>query len=349
MGGLKKSMRIALVTDAWAPQTSGVVTSMTRMAEMLAVRGHTIEVFHPGLFRTVPCPTYPDIRLALFCGRSLAKCLDAFRPDAIHLPTEGPLGLAGARYCRRRGYPYTTTYTTKWPEYIKIRFGIPLGVTYWFLRRFHNGAAHVSVSTNSLEVTLRARGFEGIVRWGRGVDSNLFRPRDKSAIDAPRPVYVYMGRVSVEKNIEAFLGLALAGTKVVIGDGPALDELKKKYPEVRFLGKKKGEDLAAHLEAGDVFVFPSLTDTFGIVMIEAMACGLPVAAFPVEGPKDVVIQGETGWLDEDLKTAIEKSLTLSPARCREFAQGCSWERSVEQFEAMLVPIARNDTERATGE
>ncbi|HQH54329.1 MAG TPA: glycosyltransferase family 1 protein [Candidatus Hydrogenedentes bacterium] len=335
-------MKIALVTDAWAPQTSGVVTTMTRMAEMLGARGHTVEVFHPGTFWTAPCPTYPDIRLALFCGRRLARLLDEFQPDAIHLPTEGPLGLAGARYCQKRRYPYTTTYTTKWPEYIRIRFGIPLRVTYWFLRRFHNGAAHVSVSTNSLEETLRARGFERIVRWGRGVDSNLFRPRDKSAISAPRPVYVYMGRVSVEKNIEAFLSLDLPGTKVVIGDGPALEELQHKYPDVRFLGKKKGEDLAAHLEAGDVFVFPSLTDTFGIVMIEAMACGLPVAAFPVEGPKDVVIQGETGWLDEDLKTAVSKALTMSPQRCREFALQCSWERSVEQFEAMLVPIAPRD-------
>jgi glycosyltransferase involved in cell wall biosynthesis len=331
-------MRIALVTDAWAPQTSGVVTSMTRMRDMLVERGHTVEVFHPGMFKTVPCPTYPDIRLALFCGRKLSKLLDEFHPDAIHLPTEGPLGLAGARYCRKRGYPYTTTYTTKWPEYIKIRFAIPLWVTYAFLRRFHNGAAHVSVSTNSLEETLRARGITRIVRWGRGVDSALFRPRGKSAIDAPRPVYTYMGRVAVEKNIEAFLKLNLLGTKVVIGDGPALEELRKKYPDVRFLGKKKGEDLAAHLEAGDVFVFPSLTDTFGIVMIEAMACGLPVAAFPVEGPKDVVIQGETGWLDQDLKTAIEKALTMSPQRCREFALKCSWDRSVEQFEEILVPI-----------
>jgi glycosyltransferase involved in cell wall biosynthesis len=331
-------MRIAIVTDAWFPQTSGVVTTLSRMVEGLQGRGHEVEVVHPGMFKTIPCPTYPDIRLALWPGKALARRLEAFQPEAVHLPTEGPLGFWGSRWCKRKGYPYTTTYTTRFPEYIEMRIRIPAGVFYPPVRAFHNGAARTMVSTPSLKADLEARGFKNLVFWGRGVDTELFRPREKDALDAPRPIAVYLGRVAVEKNIEAFLELDLPGSKAVIGDGPALESLKRRFPDALFLGRRTGEDLARHLAACDVFVFPSKTDTFGIVLIEAMACGLPVAAYPVMGPKDVVRHGETGWLDDDLQTAVHNALELDPSCCREHACSYSWENSIAQFESNLAPF-----------
>ncbi len=331
-------MKIVIVTDAWHPQTNGVVTTLSRTVEGLHARGHTVEVIHPGLFRTFPCPTYPDIRLAIFPFRKVARLLDELKPDAIHMPTEGPLGFTGRKYCVKRKIPFTTTFTTKWPEYVQVRFGIPAKCTYKLIRWFHKPAVRTMVATPSLKEDLEAIGIRNLVFWGRGVDSELFRPRPKTAIDAERPIHMYMGRVAVEKNIEAFLKLNVSGTKVVIGDGPALANFQQTYPEVQFLGRKTGEDLAVHLASADVFVFPSLTDTFGIVMIEAMACGIPVAAYPVVGPKDVVLHGETGWLDVDLRTAVEKALTLSPERCREYALQFSWEKCIDQFEMNLAPI-----------
>ncbi|RJP29949.1 MAG: glycosyltransferase family 1 protein [Candidatus Omnitrophota bacterium] len=331
-------MKIAIVTDAWHPQTNGVVTTLSKTVEGLRKKGHTVEIIHPGLFRTVPCPTYPDIRLALFPFRNVARLLDAYAPNAIHLPTEGPLGFTGRHYCEKRKIPFTTTFTTKWPDYIQVRFGISVHLTYKLIRWFHRPATRTMVATPSLKRDLEEKGLKNLVFWGRGVDSDLFKPRSKDAIDAFRPIGMYMGRVAVEKNIEAFLNVKAPGTKVVIGDGPAMQSLREKYPAVRFLGKKTGEDLAIHLAAADVFVFPSLTDTFGIVMIEAMACGLPIAAYPVAGPNDVVIHGETGWLDKDLNIAFEKALEMSPERCRQHALQFSWEKSIDQFEANLAPI-----------
>jgi glycosyltransferase involved in cell wall biosynthesis len=334
-------MRIAIVTDAWFPQTSGVVTALSNISKGLEARGHEVKVIHPGLFKTVPCPTYPQIRLSCLPYRKLRRVMKDFKPEAIHIPVEGPLGLAGRNYCVKHDLPYTTSFMTKFPEYINIRSGIPISWSHKVLKWFHGKAERVTVSTPSLERELTALGYDNLVYWGRGVDTELFRPRDKSALDehdVSRPVLLYMGRVAPEKNIEKFLALEHPGTKVVIGDGPSLDQYIKNNPEALFLGRKTGEDLARHVEAGDVFVFPSLTDTFGIVLIEAMACGLPVAAYPVMGPVDVVKHGETGWLDEDLEVAVAKALTMDPAACRSHALNYTWEKSVDQFEGMLEKV-----------
>lgn len=329
-------MRIALVTDAWHPQTSGVVTTLERMTLGLTARGHDLLVLHPGLFRSLPCPTYPEIRLAVLPGRRLARMLDDFDPDAVHIPAEGPLGLAGRGWCLRRGRPFTTAFMTRFPDYVRLRTGLPPAVTYRLLRWFHGPAARTMVSTPTLKSELEGLGFANLAFWGRGVDTELFAPRPKDRIAAPRPLTMYMGRVAVEKNIEAFLDLDLPGSKAVIGDGPALDRLKARYPGVRFLGRKTGLDLAEHLAAADVFVFPSRTDTFGIVLIEAMACGVPVAAYPVMGPVDVVRNGVTGILDPDLGRAVRQALELDPAACRDYALDFSWEKSVQQFETNLA-------------
>ncbi len=341
-------MKIAILSDAWAPQTSGVVTTLTKMVDGLAASGHEVRVIHPGLFRTLPCPSYPEIRLALFPGRRIARMLDEWRPDAVHLVIEGPIGIAGRNYCVRRGIPFTTCFTTKFPEYVQMRFGVPASLTYRAIRWFHRKAARVFVATPSLETELREHGFENeFARWGRGVDTELFRPLARDDIDAERPILGYLGRVAVEKNIEAFLDLDVPGTKVVLGGGPALESLRTRYPDVRFFGMLPQARLPGLLSALDVFVFPSRTDTFGIVMIEANACGTPVAAYPVVGPVDVVEEGTNGALDEDLAAAVMRALKLDRAACREFALRHTWARSVEQFEAGLVRIPRG-AEAASG-
>ncbi len=331
-------MRISLITDAWAPQTSGVVTTLSRMVQGLEERGHEVQVIHPGLFKTLPCPTYPDIRLAVLPYRKLARLVDQFRPQAVHLPVEGPLGLAGRRFCRKRGFLFTTSITTRFPGYIQMRFHLPASWFYAAMRRFHGPAKKTMIAAPSFMAELRQRGFKNLVYWTRGVELDLFKPRPKTALSGKRPINIYLGRVAVEKNLDAFLSLDLPGSKAIIGDGPALEELTRRYQEVNFLGRKTGLDLAVHLAAADVFVFPSLTDTFGVVLIEAMACGLPVAAFPVTGPLDVVLPGRTGWLDRDLKKAVEKALTMDPEKCRAHALGFSWSRSLDQFEANLARI-----------
>jgi len=329
-------MKIAILTDSWHPLTNGVVTTLTALIPALEARGHSILAIHPSLFPTIPCPTYPEIRLAVFFYRKLARMLQHFQPEAIHLMIEGPIGVVGRLYCQRRGLPFTTSYTTKFPEYIRARFPLPIEASYAFLRWFHCGAARTTVATISLKRELEARGFKNLVLWSRGVDVEVFRPADKSFLDYPRPIYLYAGRVAIEKNLEAFLDLELPGSKILIGDGPALPDLRRRYPKARFLGWKSPRDLARHMAAADVFVFPSLTDTFGVVMLEAMACGVPVAAFPVTGPNDVVAHGETGWLDSDLRRAVEKARHLDPQRCRAHALQYSWEKCYDQFESALI-------------
>ncbi len=332
--------RIALVTDAWAPQVNGVVTTLEQVTAQLRARGCELDVIQPRDFRTVPCPTYPSIRLALLPGSALARRLRDFAPDAVHLATEGPLGVAARAFCLAQGWPFTTSFHTQFPEYLRARAPIPLTWTYAWLRRFHGAAARTLVATQTVSDRLAARGFTRLTRWTRGVDTALFRPRGKQAFDLPRPIALFVGRVAVEKNIEAFLELRLDGSKVVIGDGPDLARLRARHPAVTFTGELRGETLATHVSAGDVFVFPSRTDTFGLVMLEAMACGLPVAAYPVPGPLDVVSPGVSGVLDEDLGRAIEGALRLSPADCIAHASRFSWAATADVFHAALAPIAR---------
>jgi glycosyltransferase involved in cell wall biosynthesis len=293
-------------------------------------------VISPDGYCTIPCPTYPEIRLALLPGKRLGDALERFEPDAIHVATEGPLGMAAVGYCRANGLAFTTSYHTQFPQYVRARVPIPTEWTYALLRRHHGFAHRTLVATEHQRRELVAHGFRNVVLWSRGVDTTLFRPRGREHLDLPRPIYAYLGRVAVEKNIDAFLHLPLQGTKVVIGDGPDRSALEARYRDAVFLGYRFGEQLAEALSSADVFVFPSRTDTFGLVMLEAMACGTPVAAFPVTGPIDVVRPGVTGCLDEDLGKAVQAALALDRDACRREASGYTWERASAQFLAHLV-------------
>lgn len=324
-------MKIAIVTDAWFPQINGVVTTLSHTQQELEKLGHEVLTVTPNGFKTIPCPTYPEIRLSLAPGGKVAQMLRTFHPDAVHIATEGPLGLAARSWCVKTKLPFTTSFHTRFPEYVNLRFRIPLRFTYAFLRWFHSAAQYTMVATQPLANELAQKGMKNLVLWSRGVDTELFQPRSKSLITEARPVFAYLGRVAVEKNIEAFLKLDLPGTKYVMGDGPDLTEMKRRYPEVIFAGFKVGEDLARHLAAADVFVFPSRTDTFGLVIIEAMACGVPVAAYPVRGPLDIIEQGVTGYLDEDLKQAAMDALALDSQRCRDGAMKYTWAECTKQF------------------
>jgi len=295
-----------------------------------------VRLVTPDRFRTVPCPTYPEIRLALFPGRRVARTIEDFRPQAIHIATEGPLGMAARAHCLKKGYPFTTAYHTRFPEYIHARVPLPLDWLYAVMRWFHGPSSAIMVATQTIEDDLKARGFKPPVRrWSRGVWTDLFRPRDKAFLDGPRPISLFTGRVAVEKNIEAFLKLDIPGTKVVVGDGPQLDDLKRRYPAVRFVGVKEDEELAQYFAAADVFVFPSRTDTFGLVLLEAMASGVPVAAYPVPGPLDVVDRSGAGVLSDDLAAAVRGALAIPPEVCRRHALKYSWEASFDQFEGNL--------------
>jgi glycosyltransferase involved in cell wall biosynthesis len=333
-------MRLALVTDAWLPQVNGVVRTLGHTIREVEAAGHEVTVISPADFRTIPCPTYPEIRLSVFAGRAVRRRLDALVPDAVHIATEGPLGLAARNWCVRRDQPFTTAYHTQFPEYVRARVPIPLAAGYAVVRWFHGRAARTLVTTPTMQRQLESRGLRNLALWGRGVDTELFRPSDKRFLDLPRPVWLYFGRVSVEKGIEDFLRLDLPGTKLVVGDGPAAQELHRRYPDAVFRGYRHGEDLASHIAASDVFVFPSRTDTFGLVLLEAMACGVPVAAYPVTGPVDVVVDGVTGILSEDLRGAALAALQLDPAACRAHAMQHSWEASTRQFLAALAPASR---------
>jgi glycosyltransferase involved in cell wall biosynthesis len=331
-------MRILIATDAWHPQVNGVVRTLTSLARSAAGLGVDIDFLTPDGFPSMGLPTYPGLRIALPNRREIAKRIEAISPDAIHIATEGPIGWAVRAYCRRRKLAFTTSYTTRFPEYVEVRTAIPAGVGYAVLRHFHAAASMIMVATDSLKAELGARGFKKLGFWTRGVDTNLFNPDSPASLDFPRPIFMTMGRVAVEKNIEAFLSLDLPGTKVVIGDGPARAELERKYPGAKFLGEKKGQDLTSHLAAADVFVFPSKTDTFGVVQLEALACGTPVAAFPVTGPLDVIADHPIGALDEDLRSACLRALGMSREACRNFAIERSWENSARQFIGNLTAL-----------
>jgi glycosyltransferase involved in cell wall biosynthesis len=329
-------MRLALVTDAWHPQVNGVVRTLSHTVREATAAGHEVTVISSADFRTIPCPTYPEIRLALFSGKAVRRRLTELQPDAVHVATEGPLGLAARNWCVRRGWPFTTAYHTQFPEYVRARVPLPLRAGYAAARWFHGRASHTLVTTPTMRRQLESHGFRNLALWGRGVDTELFRPRDKAFLDLPRPIWLYFGRVSVEKGVEEFLRLDLPGTKLVVGDGPATADLRRRHPDAVFAGYRHGDELAAHVAAADVFVFPSRTDTFGLVLLEAMACGIPVAAFPVSGPIDVVVDGVNGVLDEDLRRAALAALSIDPAACRAHALRYSWSAATRQFIANLA-------------
>ena len=330
-------MRILLATDAWTPQVNGVVMTLRNTIRGLTEAGHAVETIGPDRFPNIPCPTYPEIRLALRPFRLLQRLAAAFAPDAVHIATEGPVGQAARRFCLREGLPFTTAYHTRFPEYVHARVRLPVAISYAWLRRFHGPARAVMVPTPAIHDALARRGFGNLVMWTRGVDTSLFCPGDRIQNDWKRPVFMNVGRVAVEKNIEAFLGLDLPGTKVVVGDGPARRALQRRYPDAVFTGAKYGEELALHFRSADAFVFPSRTDTFGLVLLEAMACGTPVAAFPVPGPIDVVESGQAGILGEDLRAAALAALDLDRAIVRDRALSFSWERATTQFLSHLHP------------
>ena len=330
-------MKILIATDAWHPQINGVVRSLQQMGDELERIGVTVTFLTPQMFKTVPMPTYPEIRLSLASQMAIARHVKLFSPDYIHVATEGPIGFQVRRYCLNAGRAFTTSYHTRFPEYISARFPIPEAASYAVLRWFHNAGHGVMVTTASMRTELAARGFKNILPWSRGVDAELFRPRPPEELQLPeldrlqKPFFLYVGRVAVEKNLEAFLTLDLPGTKLVVGDGPHMARLAQRFPAVRFLGVKVGEDLARVYAASDVFVFPSLTDTFGIVLLEALASGVPVAAFPVTGPKDALGDSEIAVLDMDLQKAALAALNIPRDRCRDFALGKTWAESARQF------------------
>jgi glycosyltransferase involved in cell wall biosynthesis len=336
--------RILIATDAWHPQLNGVVRTLDTTARTLGSWGHTVEIVEPKAFPRQPFPYYPEIRVSFPLPCRVDPRLRRFRPDHVHIATEGPIGLMVRRACRLFGWQFTTSYHTKFPEYLHTLTGFPESWAYCFLKWFHGGAAANLVATPSLEADLTRRRFCGpFRRWSRGVDLSLFRPRSKSNVPFPRPVMLYAGRVSAEKNLDAFLSLDLPGTKMIVGDGPARCELQAKYPSAVFTGVKRGEELATLYADADLFVFPSRTDTFGIVLIEALASGLPVAAYPVTGPLDIVTRPELGALHDDLKTAIAMALkTGDPDSCAAEGQTYTWERSTRQFLEHLSPVKRQE-------
>ncbi len=334
-------MRVLIATDAWPPQVNGVVRTLTSLKRAARGLGVNIEFLSPDGFRTFPVPTYPGLRLAVPNRRKIAQLIEAAKPDAIHIATEGPIGHSVRAYCLRRGQPFTTSYTTRFPEYISARAPIPESWIYAALRRFHGAATVTMVATPSLMSELRARRFSNLGMWTRGVDTEQFRPDRAVDPGFPRPIFVTLGRVAVEKNLDAFLSLDLPGSKVVIGKGPMEGELKRRFPQVKFLGQLENGTLAAHLAAADVFVFPSRTDTFGVVQLEALASGVPIAAFPVTGPKDVIADNPIGVLNEDLRIACMAALQMSRDACRAFALRYSWENSARQFIQHIRKVAIN--------
>lgn len=333
-------MRIAIVTDAWRPQVNGVVRTLEATRAQLAAQGHEVLVVSPEGRWSWPCPTYPEIRLAPTRAATIGAAVERFGTQAIHIATEGPLGLAARRWCLRRGLPFTTAYHTQFPDYVAARTGISAELLWRYIRWFHAPARAVLASTASIAETLRAHGLPQVRAWGRGVDLGLFAPEgpiDHTIRSLPAPVLLHVGRVAPEKNIAAFLDAGTSGSKVLIGDGPARAALQARYPDAHFLGPRFGADLAAAYRAADVLVFPSRTDTFGLVMIEALACGTPVAAYPVTGPVDV-LRKDVGALDVDLAAAIGMALTRDRAACARYGRSFSWEASARQFLDALVPI-----------
>lgn len=333
-------MKILVATDAWQPQRNGVVRALQQTSAAAARLGVTFEFLTPQEFATVPMPGYPEIPLSLARPSTIAQRIKASGADHVHIATEGPLGFLARGACLETGRRFTTSYLTKFPEYIAARMPVPPTLSYAVLRWFHNAGAGVMVVTASIERDLLKRGFRNVMRWTRGVDAELFRPRPGADLGLKRPVFLYVGRVAVEKNVEAFLSLDLPGTKLVVGDGPSRVALEHSYPDAIFVGSKDGEELAMHYASADVLVFPSRTDVFGNVMLEALACGVPVAAFPVAGPLDVIGEEPVGVLSEDLKGACLAALEIPRERCRAFAMRHSWEASARLFIGNAERVSR---------
>lgn len=332
--------RILIISDAWEPQVNGVVRTLRSIASEMQAMGKTVEIIGPNQFKTMPLPSYPEIRLALFPRRKLAKLIEAFQPDALHIATEGPLGLAARAYAKRKNLHFTTAFHTRFAEYLEARTKLPARLTYRWLRRFHAAGSGIMVATTSLQTELAQRGFTNLRTWSRGVDLDAFQPSHAESWRLPRPIFVYVGRVAVEKNLPAFLALDLPGSKLVVGDGPQRKALEKEFPDVYFAGARHGASLASAYAGSDVFVFPSKTDTFGLVVLEALASGLPVAAYPVTGPKDI-LEGApvpVGALDTDLKTACLKALDIDRSQCRVYAEQFSWQACAARFIENLVPV-----------
>jgi glycosyltransferase involved in cell wall biosynthesis len=341
-------MRILVATDAWHPQVNGVVRTLTTMAEAARALGAEVDFLTPQSFRTFAMPSYRDLRVALPRPAKIARLIADSKADSIHIATEGPIGLLVRRYCRRNELPFTTSFHTRFPDYVSARAPVPESWVWSTLRWFHGASQAVMAATPALANELRGRGFRNVVLWPRGVDTTLFRPRDVDLCQ-PKPVFVCVGRIAVEKNLEAFLQLDLPGTKVIVGDGPARFALGQKYPDAVFLGALQGEALAEVYAAADVFVFPSKTDTFGLVLLEALASGLPVAAFPVTGPRDVIGSAPVGVLDEDLRKACLAALAIPAQACVDFAAKHTWEASAQAFIDNMADIRATNPGTATAD
>jgi glycosyltransferase involved in cell wall biosynthesis len=333
-------LRILLVTDAWEPQVNGVVRTLKTTARELTAMGHEVRFLTPLEFRTLPCPTYPEIRLSLFPGAGVSRKIREFDPDALHIATEGPLGMAARRFARRFDFPFTTAYHTRFPEYVHARLRLPLSWSYAWLRHFHAPSKAVMAPTQVVVDDLKANGFNNVRLWSRGVDADVFHPRQARRLDSAPPIFLYVGRVAVEKNVEAFLELDLPGSKWVVGTGPALERIRARFPKVNYLGLLERDELARVYASATVFVFPSKTDTFGLVLLEAMACGLPVAAYPVTGPRDVIGDSSAGVLHEDLRTACLGALKLRREDALARARLFTWRAATEQFFGNLHPRKR---------
>ena len=348
-----RPMRILVATDAWEPQVNGVVRTLTRVVDELRAMGHSVEVISPDQFKTFPLPTYPEIKVAIGVYEPVQEHFKAFEPEAIHIATEGPIGLAARRICVEWKLPFTTSYHTRFPEYVSARLPLPLAAGYAYMKWFHKPSGRLMVATPTMRDELSGHGFRNISAWSRGVDTEAFRPRRDDEPDVfeglARPVFLYVGRVAVEKNIDAFLALDLPGSKVVVGPGPQKDELAAKHPEVKFTGSKSGADLAAHFAGADVFVFPSLTDTFGLVILEAMASGTPVAAYPAPGPIDIIPNSGAGVLaasaTEGLREACLDALKCDRQVVRAFAETFSWRACAEDFVRNLQPYPEPEKTR----
>lgn len=348
-------MRILIVTDAWEPQVNGVVRTLRSVIGELRSLGHSVEIIAPDQFRSIPCPTYGEIRLALASRAEIGRRIESARPDAVHIATEGPLGIAARSWCLLQGYKFTTAYHTQFPEYLAKRTRLPAALFWRYIRWFHAPAQAVLVSTATVARQLQGHGLRRCRMWSRGVDLACFQPRQKTDpafVGIRGPILLYVGRIAIEKNVEAFLGGSHPGSRIVVGEGPDLDRLRRRYPTASFLGALHGPALAAAYAAADVLIFPSRTDTFGLVMIEALACGTPVAAFPVPGPIDVLAP-HVGCMDEDLDRAIAGALALDRTACANYGRRFSWSESARQFSAALSPlkpenplVAANSTERA---